>query len=73
MKLYELVQDVCLQGDIRISAWDESGEEETVLRTFDAVEYVLGNQIPKGWEDADVLYMFCPGDGFLHIEVERKP
>ena len=71
MTLYDLVNDVCLQGDIRISAWDESGEEETVIRTFDGTEYVLTHQIPKKWENAEVTYMFCASDGFLHIEVSK--
>ena len=70
LTLYELVSDVTIQGNVRISYWEN--DEEQVIRTFDGVEYILNHQIPKRYRDADVIYMFCPGDGYLHIEVESE-
>lgn len=71
LTLEDLLDNVTVQGDVRVSAWEN--EEETVIGTFDAVEYLSANNVLlKKWRDAEVLYMFTPGDGFLHIEVERR-
>lgn len=69
--LEDLLDNVTVQGDVRVSTWEN--EEETVIGTFDGVEYLSANNVLlKKWRDAEVVYMFAPGDGFLHIEIERR-
>lgn len=67
MTLYELVNDVTVQGAIRVSAWNY--DEETILFQTDSTDDFNTGNLDEEWEDREVLYMFCPGDGFLHIEV----
>lgn len=64
----DLLNNITIQGNIRVSAWTRDGEEKVILIT--ERESGLGAyQLPKRWRNSEVLYMFCPGDGFLHIEV----
>lgn len=68
MTLYELANDVTIQGAVRLSAW--YGDDEKVLSETPATDDFNIYDLDEKWEDAEVLYMFCSGDGFLHIEVE---
>lgn len=68
MKLYDLVASVILQGNIRLSMWRD--DTEIVLSTWEECEQLFTGEIEEEWEDLEVTYIFCPGDGFLHIEVK---
>ena len=70
LTLGDLFENVAVQGNVRISTWED--DHETVLKWFDEVEYVPAHHRSlERWLDAEVLYMFAPGDGFLHIEIEK--
>lgn len=64
----DLLNNITVQGNIRVSAWTRDGEEKVILITEQESGLVVG-QLPKQWRDSEILYMFYPGDGFLHIEV----
>lgn len=64
----DLLNNITVQGNIRVSAWTRDGEEKVILITEQESGLVVG-QLPKRWRDSEILYMFYPGDGFLHIEV----
>jgi hypothetical protein len=63
----DLLDNITVQGDIRVSSWTREGEKVIVLSECDGG--LSASKLPKRWRNAEVLYMFCPGDGFLHIEV----
>ena len=67
MTLFELVNDVTIQGDVRISTW--KGDEEKILLEIDSTDDLTTAELDEAWEDAEVTYLFSPGDGYLHIEV----
>lgn len=69
MKLYELVYQVVLQGNIRISMWVD--DEEKILGTWEDCQQLFSGDIEDEWMDYEVSYIFCPGDGWLHIEVKE--
>lgn len=64
----DLLDNITVQGDIRISAWTRNEEEKVIFQT-ECDGGLSASKLPKRWMNAEVLYMFCPGDGFLHIEV----
>lgn len=70
MTLYELVYNVTLQGNIRISMWVD--DTEKVIATWENCQELFSGDIEDEWMDYVVKYIFCPGDGYLHIEVEEK-
>jgi len=90
MKLCELMADVTIQGDVRLSVWDEDCNEVAVSEimgiTDSLSEYNLkkakrtvtfygdNKKIPSvlKWAEYEITYIFCPGDGFLHIELKAK-
>ena len=45
-------------------------DTEIVLSTWEECEQLFTGEIEEEWEDLEVTYIFCPGDGFLHIEVK---
>lgn len=67
MTLFELCHDCDVQGNVRISAWKD--HDEIILLQEENVD-PLDQYVEEAWEDADVLYMFCSSDGYLHIEVD---
>lgn len=69
MTLYELVNDITVQGAIRVSSWNEHDEEDVLFQTDGTDDFGCGD-LEDEWEDREVKYIFCPGDGFLHIEIE---
>lgn len=74
MKLFELTHEVTIQGDIRLSVWKD-GEEKKVktLKCVDDLSNPLWcNPNILGWKDMEVTYIFCPGDGLLHIELAES-
>ena len=69
MTLYELVYNVKLQGNIRVSMW--VNDEEKIIATWENCEELFSGDIEDEWMDFVVDYIFCHGDGFLHIEVKE--
>ena len=69
MTLYELVYNVKLQGNIRVSMW--VNDEEKIIATWENCTELFSGDIEDEWMDFIVDYIFCPGDGFLHIEVKE--
>lgn len=65
MTLYDLANETTVQGNIRISQWKDD-EEKILLVKKDVEDF----HCPLKLEGKRVLYIFCPGDGYLHIEVE---
>lgn len=79
MTLKTLCKEVNVQGNIRLSIWDELGEEEIEVHEFCYVDGLAShiNTLPNGKQlnRMNVHFMFAPGDGFLHIElkpIERR-
>lgn len=68
MRLYDLLNSIVLQGDIRISKWEN--DEEKILAVLENCDDLGAGNLDYDTEDLDALYMFAPGDGYLHIEVE---
>lgn len=74
MKLFELTRETTIQGNIRLSVWKD-GEEKKVWtqKCVDDLDgYVWCNPKLCGWKDMEVNYIFCPGDGLLHIELAES-
>lgn len=69
MTLYELVNDVEVQGAVRVSEWD--GDEETILFETDCTDDFGPGDLDEAWEDREVGYLFCI-DNVLHIELNSK-
>ena len=65
--LNDLLDNITVQGNIRISAWTRDGEKVIVMT--DGYDSLFSSELPKRWRNSEVLYIFCPSDGFLHIEV----
>ena len=68
MTIYELVNDSTIQGNVRISTWKE--DEEEVLLEIRNTDDLFTSDLEEEWEDAEVDYIFCGRDGYLHIEVK---
>ena len=68
MTLYDLVSQVTLQGDIRISVWAD--EEEDVIE-FENCEYLSCHAV-KRYENLEILYILSATDNKLHIELEAE-
>ena len=71
MKLYDILNNVTIQGNVRVSIWD--GDEEVNVRYFDHVDDLAWeHSLPDAWEELEVRYMFAGTDGFLHIELIKE-
>ncbi len=71
MKLKDLIKKVPIQGDIRISMWDDMGENEFFVRNFFSVDRIFISDV-KDIQNKEILYMFCGPDGMLHIELDSN-
>ena len=76
MTLYELCKAATIQGDVRISIF-EDGEEETVIYIDQVIDDLLWDlscqpEYENGMEDYEVNYMFAGKDGYLHIELVKE-
>lgn len=86
MTLYDLMEDITIQGDVRLALFDEGGDEIAVaefkgldgfcfhdLLQHEEVTTIHGDRVEVDeWGNLEVTYIFCPGDGFLHIEVQQE-
>ena len=67
--LYDLVNSTTVQGDIKITIFDELGHEIEEWQTKYCDD--LSNADISDFEFMEVNYIFCGSDGFLHIELEK--
>lgn len=70
MTLIELTEDTTIQGNVRISYWDD--DEEYVIYQIENTECLRLPAKLRKYRQRDVKYIFCPGDNFIHIEIEHK-
>lgn len=68
MTLVELANEITLQGDIRISLWEDG--EETKVKTYTMTDDLSYMNIPKWAKEKEVNFLFCGGDGYLHVELK---
>ena len=75
MTLWDLTQNITLQGNIKVTRFDADLNTET--RFFSEVEILgtrnedlLGHDLTD-WEDLEVTYMFA-NNGWLEIEVTTE-
>ena len=76
MTLYELCQGATIQGNVRISIFDEDGEEEKVFYIDQVVDDLLWDfSCEQDFEEEmieyDVTYLFVGKDNYLHIELQK--
>ena len=74
MTLIDLTHEITVQGDIRLSVWKD-GEEAKVVElkaVEDLTSPLFYNPKCLGMLDMEVNYIFCPGDGYLHIELDGE-
>lgn len=69
MTLYDLANQITLQGDIRVSKFDEEANEIILLNAQGTDD--LANDLPEEYEDLTVKYIFNGEDG-VHIEVSDE-
>lgn len=72
MTLYELMNNTTIQGNVDIVYYVDG--EETDSRVFRHVEDLASSiaDLPEGWEDCEVKYMWASSDGYLHIEIYEE-
>ncbi len=69
MTLRYLINNICIQGDVRISVWE--GEEEKLIKEFYGVSDLKSLNL-SGFKNMYVTYMFVGGDNMLHIELQSR-
>ena len=68
MKLYELMNNTIIEGNVRLSVWKD--DEEAKVKYFEDVSDLGLNKWVHEFEDLEIHYIFAsPVDGFLHIEL----
>lgn len=67
MLLGNLIRNTTVQGNVRLSVW--KGNEETAVEYFHNVDD-LANEPCRLMAWLPIKYIFCPGDGYLHIELD---
>lgn len=72
MTLKTLATNIEIQGDVRISIWDDMGEEVEVHEIPQIGDLRIALNDPELYHlrNMHVTFMFTPGDGFLHIELK---
>lgn len=74
MTLKTFVREIGVQGDVRLSVWNDQGEEVEV-HEFPYVDNLAIdiNQLPNAKQlyRMKVHFVFAPGDGFLHVELNN--
>ena len=66
MKLKELLKAVTIQGDVRISVWDDDDEIE--VTEVLAKDHLTSSDV-RNFLNHDVKYVFAGLDNMLHIEL----
>lgn len=67
MTLGDLIQNVTVQGDVRLSVWKDDDELSVVY--LQETGGLSNQKIIQPKLDYEVLYMFASTDGYLHIEL----
>lgn len=62
-----LIKNTTIQGDVRLSVWKD--DEETSVEYFHNVDD-MKTEPCRLFAWLKVKYVFCPGDGYLHIELD---
>ncbi len=70
MTLKTLMNGNCIQGDIRLSVWDDYDEKEVHYLNY--VNDLAGEDIAKALKNKKVKYIFANDDGYLHIELAES-
>lgn len=76
MTLYELCHDISIQGNVRVSIFDEDGEEEKVFYIDQVVDDLLWDfscdpDFEEEMIEYEVTYLFASKGGYLHIELQK--
>ena len=69
MTLYELANQTTIQGNVRVSKFDEDANEIILVNAHGTDD--LAYEIPEEYEDLTVKYIFNGEDG-IHIEVSDE-
>lgn len=69
MTLYDLANQITIQGDIRVSKFDEEANEIILMNVENTDD--LANDLPEEYEDLTVKYIYEGEDG-VHIEVSDE-
>lgn len=69
MTLYDLVNQLTIQGDVRVFRLDEDANEVILVDVCGVAD--LADEIPEEYEDLTVKYIFNGEDG-IHIEVSEE-
>ena len=77
MTLYELCKATTIQGNVRISIFDESGEEEKVFYIDQVIDDLLWDfscehDFREPMVDYEITYLFVGKDNYLHIELQKE-
>lgn len=67
MTLEDLIQNVTVQGNVRLSVWKDDDELSVVY--IQETGGLSNQKIIQPKLDYEVLYMFASTDGYLHIEL----
>lgn len=67
--LYDLMNNITIQGDVRIRVYKDDSYDEIAMKLFRNVDGLNGEDIPTEWEDLEVRYIFVGGDSILNIEL----
>jgi len=69
MTLYDLANQITIQGDIRVSKFDEEANEIILMNVENTDD--LASELPEEYEDLTVKYIYEGEDG-VHIEVSDE-
>ena len=69
MTLYDLANSLTIQGDVRVSKFDDDSSEIILLNVQGTDD--LANAIPEEYEEMTVKYIYNGEDG-THIEVSDE-
>lgn len=69
MTIYELANQTTIQGDVRVSKFDEDANEIILINVQGTDD--LAYDIPEEYEDLTVRFIFSGEDG-VHIEVSDE-
>ena len=72
LTLGQLLRGTNIQASVRLSVW-EDGEEVKVFcfRDLEHSARILDTAKKEKLLTAEAQYIFCPGDHYLHIEVQK--
>jgi len=76
MTFYDLCKATTIQGNVRVSVFNEDGEEETVMYIDEVMIDLLCDvshhpDFREEMEDYEVTYLFAGTDNYLHIELQK--